>query len=385
MSSSSIIQHSLQRRALHIKQLFGEPSRKAYDFMAKLRYINFFGYQFEYSWSILAGHFSFGVMAISFILKDIMWLRAVACGAGLLSCAFTYFHPHGRVLWLPFGWNVAFIIINLLHIFYYLYEESQASNLTEEERDLMNSVFDCTGISSVDFLKLVRAGRWEELPVGHYITKEGNANSKVHLISRGRANVTVRGENVYVLEAFSFIGEMGLHVGLHISTPLISSATVSVLEPVRVLSWSRATLIELLEQNPSLEHSIQAAITADLVRKLKANTFVHHEENSLGQLLEKSNLEYANLLRYVVQKGEVSNHERNILHRYRNIHYIKQEVHDKLLAQLGWHQKEFALGRKLSAADLQELLDPKPKVPEHSLPVTADGRIISKTAHPFGY
>jgi CRP-like cAMP-binding protein len=103
-----------------------------------------------------------------------------------------------------------------------------------------------------------------------------------------------RPQSVYSLARGNFIGEMGLHVGMHITAPLISSATVTVTQPMRCLVWNRKHLIDLLEQHPALQHSIQAAITADLVRKLKATD----QSSSSSSLTEKALVEYNNLMKY---------------------------------------------------------------------------------------
>ena len=58
--------------------------------------------------------------------------------------------------------------------------------------------------------------------VGDTVTLEGTDNNLVLLISEGAASVSVKGDHVYDLMAGNFIGEMGLHVGIHISGPLMS-------------------------------------------------------------------------------------------------------------------------------------------------------------------
>ena len=42
-------------------------------------------------------------------------------------------------------------------------------------------------------------------------------------------------QRVYILESGNFIGEMGLHVGLHIATSLTSSATVTAMYEYNIL------------------------------------------------------------------------------------------------------------------------------------------------------
>ena len=79
-----------------------------------------------------------------------------------------------------------------------MWEDYKANNLAAEETELMNLVFDCTGISKVDFLTLVRAGRWEEYEPGHKIITEGEQNPYVYLISRGKALARFNGEVRFV-------------------------------------------------------------------------------------------------------------------------------------------------------------------------------------------
>jgi hypothetical protein len=159
---------------------------------------------------------------------------------------------------------------------------------------------------------------------------------------------------------------------------------------LRCLVWSRAHLMDLLEQNPTLQHSIQASITADLVRKLKVSSMKeskagrgngadHHSDAQT--ILEKSNLEYSNLMRYVLDKGVVMPRERNILARFRSIHLIDDEHHLALLESFHWHPLEFERGLKLTDAELQAALGrqarglpPFPERPE---------KIKSKHDHPF--
>eukprot|EP00455_Lapot_gusevi_P047778 TRINITY_DN6511_c0_g2_i4.p1 TRINITY_DN6511_c0_g2~~TRINITY_DN6511_c0_g2_i4.p1 ORF type:complete len:440 (+),score=70.90 TRINITY_DN6511_c0_g2_i4:101-1420(+) len=366
----------------HMKKIVGDPDGSTQDMMNKIRYFTIFGKTFEYSYAIIIGHLGFIVQAVSFGFKDILGLRLISVLAGFFTLAFLYWHPHGRPLWLPFQWNVIFILTNLFRTLQILWERSLANLLTPDEEDLRDCIFDATGISNVDFLKLVKAGKWEDFPVGAVITQEKMQNSRVLLILRGKADVTVKGEHVYTLEHGNFIGEMGLHVGLHIATPLISSATVRALEPMKCMVWSRGSLMDLLEQNETLHHSMQAAITADLVRKLKLSTASNQKQLDYSapkhQLHEKTNIEYANILKYVLEKGVVSNHERNMINRFRSIHLIRDEVHNETLSQLGWHRVEFDIGHKLNPLELEIIA----KNPDAIHTIRA-GRVPSKTYHPL--
>jgi hypothetical protein len=254
---------------------------------------------------------------------------------------------------------------------------------------------------------------------------------------RCQALVTVHGEPLYHLGPGNYSGEMGLHVGMHISTPLTASATVTVTKskgttPVpacsapppsynmitesgasftapppktdqsktenlpsssvtkgsgptdvlRCLVWSRAHLMQLLEENPTLQHSIQASITADLVRKLKVNSLAGVNNNSDPHtILEKSLMEYRNLMRYILDKGVVLPRERNILARFRSIHLIDDQQHVNVLSSFQWHPLEYERGVKLGSDELKVALDRQARglTPFQERPA----KIVSKTEHPF--
>ncbi len=67
------------------------------------------------------------------------------------------------------------------------------------------------------------------------------------------------GKKVYELRELNFIGEMGLHVGLHIAEDTRSSATVVARTPMKVLAWPRSKLIDILEHNPTVAQAVVAA------------------------------------------------------------------------------------------------------------------------------
>jgi hypothetical protein len=48
------------------------------------------------------GHASFFLVAASYAVDDFLQLRLIAIAGSSAMLVFTYFHPHGRVLWLPF-------------------------------------------------------------------------------------------------------------------------------------------------------------------------------------------------------------------------------------------------------------------------------------------
>ena len=56
----------------------------------------------------LAGHLAFGLIAFSFLVKDIFWLRIVSIIASLFSVFYNYVIPL-EPMWLAINWNFIFI------------------------------------------------------------------------------------------------------------------------------------------------------------------------------------------------------------------------------------------------------------------------------------
>ena len=65
--------------------------------------------------AVIAGHLAFGLIAFSFLVKDILWLRIVSIIASLFSVFYNYVIPV-EPMWIPIGWNFVFCILNLLYM-----------------------------------------------------------------------------------------------------------------------------------------------------------------------------------------------------------------------------------------------------------------------------
>ena len=70
----------------------------------------------------IAGHLAFGLIAFSFLVKDILYLRLISILASLFSVFYNFYIPV-EPMWLPIGWNFVFIAVNLYHIAIIIYEK----------------------------------------------------------------------------------------------------------------------------------------------------------------------------------------------------------------------------------------------------------------------
>jgi len=104
------------------------------------------------------------LVAASYATDDFLYLRIMAVAGSSAMLVFTYFHPHGRVLWLPFKWNALFIGINAYRIGKSLYYKHKGMNLGEEMTKIKKAYFDVMDIT--DFAKLVEIAKEETFEKG---------------------------------------------------------------------------------------------------------------------------------------------------------------------------------------------------------------------------
>ena len=101
----------------------------------------------------LAGHLAFGLIAFSFLVKDIFWLRVLSILASLFSVLYNYIIPV-EPMWLAINWNFIFVSVNLYHIAVILYEKREIK-MDEKNEELYTTLF--KEMTPVEYLKISRA------------------------------------------------------------------------------------------------------------------------------------------------------------------------------------------------------------------------------------
>jgi hypothetical protein len=120
--------------------------------------------------SEILGHSSFILVAISYAVDDFLHLRIIAVSGSAAMLFFSYFHPHGRVLWLPFKWNLAFILINSYRIGKVFMDRYLAEQLSPKMIQLRNDHFYL--MDPPDFARLVRCAKVEVFKAGDVLVSQ---------------------------------------------------------------------------------------------------------------------------------------------------------------------------------------------------------------------
>jgi CRP-like cAMP-binding protein len=210
----------------------------------------------------IAGHIAFILIALSFLVRDILWLRALSISASIASISYSYFAP-AQPLWLVIGWNIVFIALNLIQIAVLL-RERRGVAFTDEEKELYQTSF--SRFTPVEFLRLIRIASWKDASPGAELMRAGEETAEVMLLFSGRVNVEKNGRKLAELRSGDFVGEIGFVK----RTP--AAATVTVLEPTRYVAWPKPALRSLLDRNPSMAIVLNAELTEDMADKLARRT-----------------------------------------------------------------------------------------------------------------
>ena len=202
----------------------------------------------------LAGHLAFGLIAFSFLVKDIFWLRIVSIAASLFSVLYNYIIPV-EPMWLAINWNFVFIVVNLYHIAVILYEKREVK-MDDKNEELYHTLF--KEMTPVEYLKISRAAEWVTLKPGMRLITQGMPVPDLYLIYNGTVDVAVDGGWVAQLKDGQFVGEMSF------LTEKVATASCIVKYESQCLVWKQKEFKNLLKRNPSLYFTIQSVLSAQV-------------------------------------------------------------------------------------------------------------------------
>lgn len=207
--------------------------------------------------SVVLPHLGYALSALSWGVRDIIWLRtlAVAASACFLAANLlaTEINPQTLV------WQCLFVGVNLTRISLEVRERRRAA-LDEADEELLATVF--PGFNRVEFAKLRRLAIQRDLAEGGELTRQGEPVTHLLLLTSGRCEVLRRGGAVAELRDGAWIGEMGF------ISERPASATVVCRTPCRVLAWDVHALRGLLARNPAIAVSLQGLFGRELANRL---------------------------------------------------------------------------------------------------------------------
>ena len=203
----------------------------------------------------IAGHLAFGLIAFSFLVKDILWLRIVSILASSFSVFYNWVIPI-EPMWIAIHWNFVFIALNVYHIAVIIYEK-RPIKMAPKDKELYETLF--RELSPVEYLKISKVAEWKKYKSGETIIRQEHLVPDLILIYNGTVDVVVGKKKVAELKDGQFVGEMSF------LTEKSATATCIVKHDTECLVWKQPEFKELLKRNPSLYYTIQSLLSNQLV------------------------------------------------------------------------------------------------------------------------
>ncbi len=221
------------------------------------------GYVNEFfSLGSLPGHLAYLLIAISYYMTSIYWLRVLAVAGLFLEIL--YFRLTSDNLTTGIGWDGIFILINLYQLFW-LVRDRLSLTLPEQDAPLLRDAL--SGLDDAQIARLLKAAEWKTFNPGEILTRQDAPLDSLYFLLSGRAAVAVNGSLVTYLEKGSFIGEIAYLTG----NP--ATAMVTIDEPSRVLSFNRVRMAKVIASDEAISGIIYQMLGRDLAMKMRrANT-----------------------------------------------------------------------------------------------------------------
>ena len=205
--------------------------------------------------AVIAGHLAFGLIAFSFLVKDILWLRLVSILASSFSVFYNWVIP-AEPMWLAINWNFVFISLNLYHIAILIYEK-RPIKMAPKDKELYETLF--KDLSPVEYLKITKIANWQKFKAGDTLIRQNHLVTDLILIYNGTVDVVVKDKIVAQLRDGQFVGEMSF------LTEKSATATCVIKHDTECIMWKQPEFKQLLKRNPSLYYTIQGLLSNQLI------------------------------------------------------------------------------------------------------------------------
>ena len=197
---------------------------------------------------------------VSYLMRDILWLRIFTVVAAL--CLIAYFYFRIEPLMMAVYWNLLFIALNAFWICRLILERRPVK-LTDEQEQLCRLVFHT--VTPREMLAMLKLAEWKNAEPGECFVPQGAPMDKLMVIFSGKACVEIDGKPVAEVLPGQFIGSISF------ITDDPAPASFVAVEPTRYVCWYKSKLKGFLEKNSELFTSLHLTLGADLSHRLKAS------------------------------------------------------------------------------------------------------------------
>lgn len=202
---------------------------------------------------------SYGLIAISYAMRDIKWLRVITVVACFVDLVVYYFIRAGQPLWVQLGMNVLFIVINLyqLHV---LWKDQQADVFHGEQAWLYKHIFPL--LSPGEFKRLLKLGSWQTVATQQQVLRKDAAVEQLGFVVTGRLDARWGNTVLNSVPAGGLVGEIGYLTGKAASADVVAGLET------RLFNLTHSALNKLKLERPELHNKILYILSREVIEKL---------------------------------------------------------------------------------------------------------------------
>lgn len=215
-------------------------------------------------WDWLAG-VSYGLLALSYVMRDIRWLRTITIAASTLDLAIYFNIRPNQPMWVQFGFSAVFIAINVYQL-YVLWLDTRDTRFDGDAKTLFETVFKT--LSPGEFRRVLAIGQFVQMSPGDFVLRMDHDVEHVTVVAAGEFGISRLGNILSYVSPGGFIGEMGY------VTRRPASVNVHALRPSRVLQLSVSELRRMEIDSPELHGKLTGLMGRDIAEKLRMTTLV---------------------------------------------------------------------------------------------------------------
>ena len=206
----------------------------------------------------ITGHLSFVIIAISFLMKDIIWLRIFSIISGSLGITYNFFY-HAGPLWINIGWITFFILINIFMIIFF-YISSRKSGFTDEDINIWKQNF--LGLSAEEYRMIRKITTNQIFKTNDIVITKGQETKYIYFIVSGYLQAKIDEDIIKILSNGDIAGEMSFLT----DTP--ANAHVTARQDTHCISIEKKKLRPKMIRSPSFHVSITNLFNKSLIKKI---------------------------------------------------------------------------------------------------------------------
>lgn len=221
--------------------------------------------------AVYLGWLAGAALVAAMVPTQVRTIRLVALVAGL--AALGYSGLSGQI-GVGFAIALAFVVVNAMRLVE-LHRRARGGNMSAEERELFDHVMQIEDPSKQNRLRDLM--QWRDVAVGENLITQDQLDPPLIYVATGRAEIVRDGEAVSTCCGGEFLGEMS-----HISGNR-ASATVAVVEPIRMAQIDRDALAQLARSVPEIGRALDSAFNRSLATKVARMNEASMEEGASGK------------------------------------------------------------------------------------------------------